>query len=96
MLREDDTLVHLIFMSDERHLADFAGEKKECPVYMTIGNLSSTICQMPSTNSIVMVALLRIPIKNCNIPQKWHDEQGQTNQGMLNEVLRWVCQPLTF
>jgi len=62
-------------MSDGTHLSNFAGDKKEWPVYMTIGNLSSMIRQMPSTNSILMVALLPIPIKNSNIPQKRLDEQ---------------------
>jgi len=75
-------------MSDGTHLSNFAGDKKEWPVYMTIGNLSSKICQMPSTHSVVMVALLPIPTKNCNIPQKRLDEQRQTNGEVLNEVLR--------
>jgi hypothetical protein len=43
-----------------------------------------------------MVALLRIPITNCNIPQTWLDEQWQTTRGVLNEVLRRILQPLTF
>jgi len=66
-------------MSDGTHLPNFAGDKKEWPVYMTIGNLSSKILQMPSTHSVVMVALLPIPIKNRNIPQRRLDEQRQTN-----------------
>jgi len=66
-------------MSDRIHLSNFAGDKKEWPVYMTIGNLSSKICQMPSTHRVVMVALLPIPIKNRNIPQKRLDEQRETN-----------------
>jgi len=74
-LRVGDTLVPLIFMSDGTHLWNFAGDKKDWPVYMTIGNLSSKLRQMPSTHSIVMVALLRIPIKNRNIPQKRLNEQ---------------------
>jgi len=59
--------------------ANFAGDKTELPVYMTIGNLSSKIRQMPSMRSIVMVALLPIPNMNCNIPQKRLNEQWQTN-----------------
>jgi len=51
---------------------------------------------MPSTHSIIMVALLLIPIKNCNIPQKRVDEQRQTNREVLNEVLWRVLHPLTF
>ena len=79
MLRLADTLVPLILMSDGTHLSNYAGDKKECPVYMRIGNLSARIPQMPSTHTIVMVALLPIPIKNRNIPQKRLDEQRQTN-----------------
>jgi hypothetical protein len=83
-------------MSDETHLSNFAGDKKEWPVYMTIGNLSWKIRQMPSTHSVVMVALLPIPIKNRNIPQKGLDKQRQTHREVLNDVLRRVLQPLTF
>jgi hypothetical protein len=67
-LRVGDTLVPLIFMSDGTHLSNFVSDKKEWPVYMTIGNVSSKIRQMPSTHSVVMVALLPIQIKNRNIP----------------------------
>jgi hypothetical protein len=95
-LRLGDTLVPLIFLSDRTHLSNFAGDKKEWPVYMTLGNLSSKICQMPSAHTVVMVALLPIPIKNHNIPKKWLDKQRQTNRKVTNEVLRWVLQPLTF
>jgi len=43
-----------------------------------------------------MVALLPIPIKNRNIPQKRLDEQRQTNREVRNEVLRQVLHPVTF
>jgi hypothetical protein len=79
MLRVGDTLVPMIFMSDGMHLSNFAGNKKEWPVYITIGDLSSKLCQMPSTHSVIMVTLLLIPIKNRNIPHKWLDEQRLTN-----------------
>jgi len=91
-----DTLVSLIFMSDGTHLSNFAGDKKEWPVYMTNGHLSSKIRQMPSTHSVVMVPLLPILIKNRNISQKRLDEQRQTNREVLNEVLWRVLHPLTF
>jgi hypothetical protein len=83
-------------MSDGIHLSNFSGDKKEWPVYMTFGYLSSKIHQMPSTHSVVIVALLLIVIKNCNIPQKRLDGQRQTNREVLNEVLRRVLHPLTF
>ena len=91
-----DTLVPLIFMSDGTHLSNFAGIKKEWPVYMAIGNLSSKIGQMPSKHRVMIVALLPIPIKNRNIAQKRLDEQRQTNREVLIEILRRLLPPLTF
>jgi len=79
MLRVGDTLVPLIFMSDGTHLSNFAGDNKEWPGYIIIGNLLSKIRQMPSTHRVKMVALLPIPIKNRNIPQKLQDKQQNTN-----------------
>jgi hypothetical protein len=75
MLRVGDTLVPLIFMLDGTHFSNFAGDKKQWPLNMKIGNLSSKIRQMHSTHSVVMVALLPIPIKKRNIPQKQLDER---------------------
>jgi len=95
-LRVGDTLVPWIFMSDGTHLSNYAGDKREWPVFMTIGNLSSKIRQMPSPQSVIMVALLPIPIRNRDILQKWLNEQRQTNQEGQSEVLRRVLQPLTF
>jgi len=91
-----DTIVPLIFMSNGTHLSNSAGDKTELPLYMTIGNLYSKLRQVPSMHSVVMVALLPIPIKNFNILQKRLDEQQHTNREVLNEVLRPELQPLTF
>ena len=43
-----------------------------------------------------MVALLPIPIKNRNIPEKRLDKEQQTNGEVLNEVLWQLLQPFTF
>jgi len=95
-LRLGDTLVPLVYMSDGTHLSNFAGDQKQSPVYMTIGNLSSKIHQMPTMHTVVLVALLPIPIMIRNIPQNWLDEQRQTNLDVLNEVLRRALEPLKF
>jgi hypothetical protein len=47
-------------------------------------------------HSVVMVALLPIPINNHNIPQKRLDEQRHTNREVQNEVLRRLLQRLSF
>jgi hypothetical protein len=51
---------------------------------------------MPSTHSVVMVTLLPIGFKNRNIPQKRLNEQRYKNPEVLNEVLQWLLQPVTF
>jgi hypothetical protein len=83
-------------MSDRTHLSNFARNRKELPVYMTLGNLSSKIRQTHSTHSVVMVALLPIPIKNRNIPHQRLDDRRHTNREVLNEILQRLLQPLTF
>jgi hypothetical protein len=76
MVRLGDTLVPLTFMSYGTHLSNIAGDKKEWPAYMTIRNLSSKVCQMLLTHSVVMVALLLNAIKNRNFLQKRVDGSG--------------------
>ena len=95
-LRLVDPLVPWIVMSNGTQLSNFTGDKKQWPVYMTIRYLSLKIYQMPSAHTVVMVALLPIPLKNSNIPQKQLVEQQQTNHAVRNEVLRRVLQPLIF
>jgi len=94
MLREGDTLLPMIFISDGTHLLNFARNKNEWPVCMPIGNPSSKSNQMPSMHSVVIVALLPIPINNRNISEMRLDEQRHTNRGVLNAVLRSVLQTL--
>jgi len=95
-LRVGNALDHLTLMSDGTHLSNFAENNQEWPLYMTIGNLPLKLPQMPSMHSVVMVALLPIPIKNRHDPQQRLDEQRQTNREVLNEVIRQVFHPLTF
>jgi hypothetical protein len=64
-----------MFVSDGIHFSNCAGDKTEWPVYMTIGDVSSMIHQMPSIYDVVMVALLPSPAKNRNIPSAQLDKQ---------------------
>jgi hypothetical protein len=83
-------------MSNGTHLSNFAGNKTECHEYMTFGNLPSKICQMPSTHTIVMVALQLITIKHNKIRQNLQDEQRHTNREVLINVLWRLLQPQTI
>jgi len=47
-------------MSDQTNLTNFSGDKKAWPVYMTIGNLPSTIVNRPGPMAILLLGLLRI------------------------------------
>jgi hypothetical protein len=76
---EVNILDSMIFMFDRTQLSNFAGNKKQCPVNMSIGNQSSKICQIPLTCTVVMVTLLPIPIRNSNIPLQQVDEQRQAH-----------------
>ena len=83
-------------MSDATHLSNYSGDKKELPIYMTIGNLSLELRQKPSAHSVVMVALLPIPPKHRHTTKSRRDEQNATNRDVLQEVLYRVLEPLTF
>jgi hypothetical protein len=83
-----------MLMSVRTHLPNFARDKKEWPVYMTIGNRWSKVRQIQSTHNVVMVVLLTILIKIQIIPQKQLDEQRQTRREVLNEILRRVLDPV--
>ena len=96
MLRLVHMLVTLVIMSDGTHLSNFSGDKKLCPDYIPIANLSSEICQMPSMHTVTMVALLPIPIINCNVHKKRLHEHRQTNQEVLNTVPLQGFQHVTF
>ena len=60
---------------------------------MTIGNLSSKICQMPSMHSVVIVALLPILIKNCVVPSSsWMSSGKQTERCSIKYSGRYSSQ----
>jgi len=56
-------VVPIIGMADQTNLTNFSGDKKAWPVYMTIGNLPSTIRNRPGSMAILLLGLLPIPPK---------------------------------
>jgi len=56
-------VVPLIGMSDLTNLTNFSRDKKAWPVYMTIGNLPSTIRKRPGSMALLLLGLLPIPPK---------------------------------
>ena len=42
------TLVPVLLTLDQTHLTNFSGDKKLWPIYMSIGNINSIVCDKPS------------------------------------------------
>ena len=82
-LDDGDTVVPMIFFSDATQLSNFSCDKKVWPVYMTIGNLSTTIRMAPSYHGILLIALLPIPLKMHNIPTSQYNSQKEHNRMIL-------------
>ena len=93
-LEDGDTVVPMIFFSDATHLTNFSGDKKAWPVYMTIGNLSTTIRMAPSYHGILLIALLPIPIKMRDVPISRYNAQKEHNRMIQQHVLCHVLGPL--
>jgi len=84
----------MIFFSDATHPTNFSSDKKAWPVYMTIGNLSTTIRMASSYHGILLIALLPIPIKMCDVPISRYNAQKEHNRMIQQHVLRHVLGPL--
>jgi len=57
------TLVPILLESDQIHLTNFSAKKKLWPLYMSIGNIKSTVRNKPSMNAWIPITLLPIPPK---------------------------------
>jgi hypothetical protein len=90
-----ETIVPLIFLSDSTHLTNFAGDKKAWPVYMTIGNIHSTVRMKPTMHSVVLVALLPQPLKARDVPLSHKNKQKKHNRLIQQTVLDYLLQPLS-
>ncbi|KAF8425423.1 hypothetical protein BGX38DRAFT_1081430, partial [Terfezia claveryi] len=44
-------VVPVLLASDQTHLTNFSGDKKLWPLYMSIGNIKSTIRNKPTMNA---------------------------------------------
>ncbi|KAF8435255.1 hypothetical protein BGX38DRAFT_1075143, partial [Terfezia claveryi] len=62
-LPERGTLVPILLASDQTHLTNFSGDKKLWPVYMSIGNIRSSIRNTPTMHSWILIVFLPIGSK---------------------------------
>jgi len=80
-------------MSDQTHLTNFSGDKKACPVYITLGNPPSSQHNSPTSRADLLLALLPIPprvSKSSNADQ----HQRQINTDTLRDVFELIFAPL--
>ncbi|KAF8531428.1 hypothetical protein BDD12DRAFT_712909, partial [Trichophaea hybrida] len=55
-----DTVIPVICASDETLLMNHSGDKTAWPVYLTIGNIHSSICNRPTYPAYIVVALMPV------------------------------------
>src|SRR2546421_9909028 len=80
-------LVPIIYSSDQTHLTDFSGDKKVWPIYITIGNLPSTIQNAPRNHYILLLALLPVPPKKAFLTASTIARVNTVIQEALHDVL---------
>ncbi|KAF8437828.1 hypothetical protein BGX38DRAFT_1072325, partial [Terfezia claveryi] len=66
LLPDGGTLVPILLASDETHLTNFSGDKKLWLVYMSIGNIRSSIQNIHTIHAWIPIALLLIGPKRVN------------------------------
>ena len=90
---EAATVVPIIGMSDQMNLTNISPDKKAWPVYMTIGNLPSTIRNRPGSRAILLLGLLPIPPKLVK-SSRAEKLQTQINAKTLLGVFELIFAPL--
>jgi hypothetical protein len=80
--RGDGTIVPIILGSDATHLTQFSGGKKAWPIYITIGNILSSVRNKPSSCAIMLLALL--PISASVV----------ANRAVIHRILTRILSPL--
>ncbi|KAF8430917.1 hypothetical protein BGX38DRAFT_1077355, partial [Terfezia claveryi] len=95
-LPDGGTLVPILLASDETHLTNFSGDKKLWPVYMSIGNIRSSIRNTHTMHAWIPIALLPIGLKRVNkIPGYSVETQEIHALQTIHKVLTHLLQPLS-
>ncbi|KAF8440641.1 hypothetical protein BGX38DRAFT_1205503 [Terfezia claveryi] len=94
-LPERGTLVPILLASDQTHLTNFSGDKKLWPVYISIGNIRSSIQNTPTMHSWIPIAFLPIgPKRVKKIPGYSPDMQEIQALQTTHDVLTQLLKPL--
>ncbi|KAF8423067.1 hypothetical protein EV426DRAFT_534593, partial [Tirmania nivea] len=90
------TLVPVLLASDKPHLTNFSGDKKLWPVYMSIGNIASTVHNKLTVNAWIPIALLPVPPKRFDkIPGHPTEAQELDALQVTHEILSSILSSLS-
>ncbi|KAF8414436.1 hypothetical protein EV426DRAFT_579176 [Tirmania nivea] len=88
-------LIPVLLASDQTHLTNYSGDKKLWPLYMSIGNIKSTIRNKPTMNAWIPIALLPVPPKRLyKIPNYSTETQELNALQITHEILSHILSPL--
>ncbi|KAF8441111.1 hypothetical protein BGX38DRAFT_1096925 [Terfezia claveryi] len=89
------TLVPVLLASDQTHLTNFSGDKKLWPLYMSIGNIKSSIRNKLTMNAWIPIALLLTPPKRlAKVPGNPMEAQELDALQVTHEILSSILSPL--
>ncbi|RPA71031.1 hypothetical protein BJ508DRAFT_202336, partial [Ascobolus immersus RN42] len=106
-LRVGQTLVPIIFASDATQLSTHSGDHDVWPIYMSVGNLPSSVRAKPSMNGWILVAILPMPPKKddslekdawgkprCALTAEEKEKYKAYKEDVIHQVLEHILKPL--
>ncbi|KIY67102.1 hypothetical protein CYLTODRAFT_454797 [Cylindrobasidium torrendii FP15055 ss-10] len=92
LLPEGHTLGALIISTDKTQLTDFSGSRQAYPVYLTLGNIPSSLRRKPSEQACILVAYLPVDkVTRCGLSK---DEVGARYQQLFHAAMTELFKPL--
>lgn len=93
-LPEGAALIPVLLASDSTQLTQFAGNKHAWPLYMSIGNIHSSVRNKPSRNAWKIIAYIPKVLFLDPKTGKGHPEQTTLQDRLFHQCLRLVLAPL--
>ncbi|KIY61057.1 hypothetical protein CYLTODRAFT_315729, partial [Cylindrobasidium torrendii FP15055 ss-10] len=92
LLPKGHTVGALIFSTDKTQLTQFSGSRQAYPVYLTLGNIPSSLRRKPSEQACILVAYLPVEkVTRCGLSKNAVSARYQqlfhTAMGILFEPL---------
>ena len=90
------TLLPGLLTLDQTHLTTFSGDEKLWPIYISISNIDSTICNKPTMHAWILLALWPIPPKRLDkVPTYITSDQQLDAIQTWHDIISRVLSPLS-